>query len=308
MLAPGAVSSAHESAERSRRSVVKAPDIAYLRVASLSAALAALAQHGDDAMVLAGGQSLMAMHNLRVAHAKVLVDINRIPGLDAIRVHDGVLVIGCLARHAALAASALVQRHAPLIAQAMPHVAHHAIRNRGTIGGSLALADPAAELPACCVALDAVLVAAGPDGTRRIGAADFFTGVYDTALRPGELLIEVQVPLAAPDAVQRFAEIARRRGDFAIAGAALAARRDGESLQAVRLALLGMGDRPLLAQRTMALLEGKDPARIAAPALAAALADDADPLDDPAYPAAYRRRVIEVVVRRMLEALAGQPA
>ena len=287
---------------------MKAPDIAYLRVASLQEALAALAHHGDDAMVLAGGQSLMAMHNLRVAHAGVLVDINRFPGMDAIRVQDGVLAIGCLVRHAALEASALVQRHAPLIAQAMPHVAHHAIRNRGTIGGSLALADPAAEMPACCVALDAVLVAAGLGGTRRIGAADFFTGLYETALRPGELLIEVQLPLAAPDAVQRFAEIARRHGDFAIAGAALAARRHGESLRAVRLALLGMGDRPLLAQRTMALLEGKDPARIAAPALAAALADDADPLDDPAYPAAYRRRVIEVVVRRMLDAVAGQAA
>lgn len=287
---------------------MKAPDLAYLRVDSLHEALAALARHGDDAMVLAGGQSLMAMHNLRVAHAGVLVDINRIPGLDAIRVEDEMLVIGCLARHAALASSELVQRHAPLIAQAMPHVAHHAIRNRGTIGGSLALADPAAELPACCVALDAELVVAGPEGTRRIGATDFFKGVYETALRPGELLIEVHIPLAADDAVQRFAEVARRHGDFAIAGAALAARRAHQSLVAVRLALLGMGDRPLLAQQTMALLEGNDPEQIDASALAAALAADADPLDDPAYPAAYRRRVIEVVVRRMLDTMVGQVA
>ena len=287
---------------------MKAPDIAYLRVASVDEALAALARHGDDATVLAGGQSLIAMHNLRVAHAGVLVDINRIPGLDAIRVCDGVLVIGCLARHAALEVSTLVQRHAPLIAQAIPHVAHHAIRNRGTIGGSLALADPTAELPACCVALDAVLLVAGTHGTRRIAAADFFTGVYETALRSGELLLEVHIPLAADDAVQRFAEVARRRGDFAIAGAALAARRAHQCLVAVRLALLGMGDRPLLAQRTMALLEGNDPGRIDAPALAAALAADADPMDDPAYPATYRRRVIEVVVRRMLDAIAGQAA
>lgn len=284
---------------------MKAPDFAYLRAASVDEAITALARHGDEAMVLAGGQSLMAMHNLRVAHAGVLVDINRIPGLDAIRVQRGALVIGALARHAALEASTLVQRHAPLVAQAMPQIAHHAIRNRGTIGGSLALADPAAELPACCLALDAVLVVVGAGGTRRIAAADFFIGVYETALQPGELLQEVHIPLAADDAVQRFAEVARRHGDFAIAGAALAARRADQRLIAVRLALLGMGDRPLLAQRTMALLEGKDPSRIDAPALAAALVQDADPLDDPAYPATYRRRVIEVVVRRMLGTIAG---
>jgi len=284
---------------------VKAPDLAYLRAESLDEALAALAHHGEQAMVLAGGQSLIAMHNLRVARAGVLVDINRVPGLDAIVDAGDQLRIGARVRHAELLASARVRAHAPLLSLALPHVAHEAVRNRGTLGGSLALADPAAELPACCLALGATLIAVSVRGERAIPAERFFEGLYTTALEPGELLREVRVPKAGEDAVAAFDELARRRGDFAIAGAALSARHEQGVLRAPRLALLGVGDRPLLARAAMALLDGAVPVQVDADALGAALARDADPLDEPGIPAAYRRHALAVLVRRMLARLHG---
>jgi carbon-monoxide dehydrogenase medium subunit len=282
---------------------MKAPDFDYLRPESLDAALQALAAHPGEAMVLAGGQSLMALHNLRLAQAGVLVDINRVPGLDGIRDAGDHVAIGCMARYAALEASEIVHRHLPLFAQALPHVAHHAIRNRGTLGGSLALADPAAELPACCLALEARLAIAGAGGTREVSADAFFLGLYETALRPGELLLEVRIPKPSPSQLQRFAEVARRRGDFAIAGLALRAERDGPRLSRVRLAMLGVSDRPCLAGTAMALLEGAAWPEVDAAALAAALDADLNPPADPAYPPAYRRQVVKVLLRRMLEDL-----
>src|SRR5207247_4276939 len=161
-------------------------------------ALALLQKHGDDARVLAGGQSLVPMLNFRVTAPKVLVDINRIGSLAGIKVTKGFVRIGALARHVELERSADIARHLPLVAQAMPHIAHPAIRNRGTFGGSCALADPAAELPACALALGATFVAAGKKGERRIAARDFFKGLYATALQAGELLGAAGFPLPQP--------------------------------------------------------------------------------------------------------------
>src|SRR6266446_9331417 len=199
---------------------MKAPRFAYVRPASLVEALALLAEHKDEARVLAGGQSLVPMLNFRVAAPKVLVDINRIAGLSGIKVAKNHIRIGALTRHVELERSADIARHLPLIASAMPHIAHPAIRNRGTFGGSCALADPAAELPACALALDATFVVAGKKGERRIPSQDFFKGLYATALKAGELLVAAEFPLPKPGYASAFGELARRHGDYAMVGVA----------------------------------------------------------------------------------------
>src|SRR5947209_8760304 len=218
---------------------MKAPRFAYARPASVAEALALLAEHKDEARVLAGGQSLVPMLNFRVAAPKVLVDINRIAGLSGIKVAKNHIRIGALTRHVELERSADVARHLPLIASAMPHIAHPAIRNRGTFGGSCALADPAAELPACALALGATFVVAGRKGERRVAAQDFFRGLYATALKAGELLVAAEFPLPEPGDTSAFGELARRHGDYAMVG--VAAHGSGKS---VRAAFFGVGDRP----------------------------------------------------------------
>src|SRR5438552_9909205 len=218
---------------------MKAPRFAYGRPASTAEALALLEDHGDDARVLAGGQSLVPMLNFRLAAPKVLVDINRIEALSGIKVAKNHLRIGALVRHAELERSADIARHLPLVAAAMPHIAHPAIRNRGTFGGSCALADPAAELPACALALGATFIAAGKKGERRIAAQDFFKGLYATALKAGELLVAAEFPLAKPGYASAFGELARRHGDYAMVGVAAHGSRKG-----VRAAFFGVGDRP----------------------------------------------------------------
>jgi carbon-monoxide dehydrogenase medium subunit len=279
---------------------VKAPDFAWLRASCIDEAVDALVRYGEDAAVLAGGQSLMAMLNLRAARAEVLVDINHVPGLDAVRDAGDALAIGARARYAQLESSMLVREHLPLIAQALPHVAHPAVRSRGTLGGSLALADPAAEMPACCLALGARVVLAGPSGRREVAMEDWFRGLYETALAPGELVVEVRIPKTPPGTTSRFLELARRRGDFAVAGVALTATlRDG-ALHAPRLALLGVSDRPVLAHGAMRRLDGVAPGDVGDDALAAILDQDAAPLDDPQCPADYRRHALHVLVRRAL--------
>src|SRR5207245_6117160 len=218
---------------------MKAPRFAYARPASVAEALALLAEHKDEARVLAGGQSLVPMLNFRLAAPKVLVDINRIAALAGIKVTRNHVRIGALTRHVEIERSADVARHLPLVAAAMPHVAHPAIRNRGTFGGSCALGDPAAELPACALALGATFIAAGKKGERRIAAQDFFKGLYATALKGGELLVAAEFPLPRPGDTSAFGELARRHGDYAMVG--VAAHGSGKS---VRAAFFGVGDRP----------------------------------------------------------------
>src|SRR5262252_1136492 len=218
---------------------MKAPRFAYARPASVAEALALLDKHKDDARVLAGGQSLVPMLNFRVAAPKVLVDINRIAGLSGIKVTKTHVRIGALTRHVELERSADVAKHLPLGAAAVPQNAHPAIRNRGTFGGSCALADPAAELPACALALGATFVVAGKKGERRVAAEDFFKGLYATALKPGELLIAAEFPLSKPGDKSAFGELARRHGDYAMVGVAAQG-----SKKALRVAFFGVGDRP----------------------------------------------------------------
>jgi carbon-monoxide dehydrogenase medium subunit len=229
-----------------------------------------------------------------------VIDINRIPDLDAIRVTADGLVIGALARQEALERSPLVREHAPLIASALPHVGHSAIRARGTIGGSLALADPAAELPACAVALGATIRAGRRGGTRDIPADEFFRGIYTTALAPGEIVTEILVPRPAAGWRWGFDELARRHGDFALAGVAAGARVESGVVAESRLVFFGVGTRPVRARRAEAALAG---GRADAEALAAAgraLDGDLDPPGDVHGSPALRRHLARVLLARVV--------
>src|ERR1700680_3563806 len=199
---------------------MKASAFSYVRATSVMNALELLAAHGDKAKVLSGGQSLMPAMNLRLISPELIVDIGDLAELRGVVVTSGVLSIGGLTRHADLLKSREIAAHAPLLTDAIAHVAHPAIRNRGTIGGSLAHADPASELPACMVALDATIVVRGPDGERRVAAKEFFTGIYETALWADELLVAVELPVAQKNSTHFVCEFARRHGDYAIVGAA----------------------------------------------------------------------------------------
>ena len=272
----------------------------YHRPASLAETFDLLDRYGDDGRLLAGGQSLVPALNLRLAAPRAVIDINRIPDLDAIRVTADGLVIGALARQEALERSPLAREHAPLIASALPHVGHSAIRVRGTIGGSLALADPAAELPACAVALGATIRAGRRGGTRDIPADDFFRGIYTTALAPGEIVTEILVPRPAAGWRWGFDELARRHGDFALAGVAAGVRVESGVVAETRLVFFGVGTRPVRARRAEAALAG---GRADAEALAAAgraLDGDLDPPGDVHGSPALRRHLARVLLARVV--------
>ena len=226
---------------------MKPVQFAYHRPASLDEALALMERYGADGRVLAGGQSLVPALNMRLSSPAALIDINRLPGLDGISLEPEGLVIGALARHEAVEASPLVARHAPLIAQAMPHVGHRAIRARGTLGGSVALADPAAELPACLVALDAVIRVARRGIQREIPAVKFFRGIYTTDLAQGEIVTAVVVPPIRLGWRSRFDELARRHGDYALVGLAAHCRVEAGVIKEARLAFCGVGATPVRA-------------------------------------------------------------
>ncbi len=283
---------------------MKAPAFAYAKPRSLKEAFTLLERHGERARLLAGGQSLIASLNMRLAAPEILIDLNGLPGLDAIELRGGQLMIGALARHRAIERSALVARHAPLLAQAAPHIAHVAIRNAGTFGGSLAMADPAAEWPACCVALEATLVAASAKGERRIPAAQFFKSLYTTALAPNEILTAVEVPVAGKDSRSAFLELVRRRGDYAIVGVAALAERSRDALSRLRLVFLGVGDAPVPARKAMAALEGQHASPETIAAAQAALEHDLAPLADLYQSAAAKLHLSRVLLGRAVTALA----
>ena len=222
---------------------MKAPSFAYAKPRSLAETFDLLERHGEGACILAGGQSLIPTLNMRLSSPDVLVDITGLSELKQIRKVDGALHIGALVTHSEIQDSAEIKKAVPLLAQAVPHVAHAAIRNRGTIGGSLALADPAAEYPACALALEASLVIKNRTGERRVKAADYFKGLFETDLQPGDVLTAVEFPAARPADRSVFQELTRRHGDYAIIG--LAAHRNAARLN---LAFFGAGPTPVLAK------------------------------------------------------------
>jgi carbon-monoxide dehydrogenase medium subunit len=276
---------------------LKPAAFAYAKARSLDDAIALLGEHKGEAKLLAGGQSLIATLNMRLSAPSLLVDINGVAGLDGISVRGGVVEIGALARHVALERSSEIAKHAPLIALAMPHIAHPAIRNRGTIGGSLAYADPAAELPACLVALDGEIDITGPKGKRTVRAEEFFTGLFETALGSHDVLSAIRFPAADGNMRVGFAELARRHGDYAMVGLAAVAKQNGKALSEVRLIYFGVAATPVRARRAEA-------------ALAAGSIDDAvnaldlDPPDDIQATAEVKKHLAGVLLRRVAKQLA----
>jgi carbon-monoxide dehydrogenase medium subunit len=276
----------------------------YHRPSSLAETFDLLDRYGDDGRLLAGGQSLVPALNMRLATPRAVIDINRLPGLDTIRVTPEGLVIGALTRQEALEASPLVREHAPLLAAAVPHVGHAAIRARGTVGGSLALADPAAELPACAVALEAMIHLRSRRGSRAVAAADFFRGIYTTALEPGEIVTEVVIPRAAPGWRSGFEELARRHGDFALAGLAARVRFEGAAVGEARLVFFGVGPRPVRAHGAEAVLVGRRADADTLGAAGRALDGDLDPPGDIHGSPALRRHLARVLLSRVVSRLA----
>jgi len=284
---------------------MKASAFAYARATSVSNALELLAAYGDKAKVLSGGQSLMPAMNLRLISPELIVDIGGINELHGILLKDGSISIGALTRHVDLLKSPEIAAHSPLLTKAVAHVAHPAIRNRGTIGGSLAHADPASELPACMLALGATIIARGQAGERRIPAREFFKGIYETALSADELLVAVELPVMRKNASHFFNEFARRHGDYAITGLAADAIVEDGAFTDLRLAFFAVGDRPVLSNTTNKLINAA-----IAPALmadvSAALGEELNPHDDQQATASMRRHLAKVLLVRCVSTLLGR--
>ena len=275
----------------------------YLAPRSLDEALAHLAEHGYDAKPLAGGQSLVPAMNFRLAAPAVLVDLNRVEELFYIRPgDDGGLRIGAMTRQARLERDALIAERAPLIKETMPYVAHPQIRNRGTYGGSLAHADPAAELPAVTIALEGRLRVQSQRGERWVPAEEFFVGLFTTVLEPDELLVEIALPPLPPRTGWAFTEVSRRHGDFALVGAAAVVTLDEAGKCAdVRLVYTGVGEGPVVAREAMALLRGEEPTEEAIREAAHKAAQvDVSPIGDIHASADFRRHLADVLGRRAL--------
>ena len=250
----------------------------YHRPSSVEEALALLAEHGYDAKLLAGGQSLVPAMNFRLSTPAVLIDLNRIAGLDGIAEADGGVRVGAMVRQRAAERSPVIAARAPLITETLPYVAHAQIRNRGTIGGSIAHADPAGEMPAVMMALGARFHLRGPGGARVVEPPDFFTGLFGTALEPDEMLVEIEIPAAAPGTGWAFDEVSRRHGDYALAGVAAVVEVEADGrCRSARISLLSVGDGPALAARR-----------------------DIDPPGDIHASPDYRRQLVDELVRRVL--------
>lgn len=282
---------------------MKAPRFSYVRPETVSDALELLASYGGDASVLAGGQSLGPMLNFRVVQPQVLVDINRIPGLGGISIASEHIRIGALTRHSEIETSSEIARHLPLLSRAILDVAHPAIRNRGTFGGSCALADPSAELPACSLALNARFVIVGPKGERRVPANEFFRGLYATALETGELLLAIEFPLSKPGYASAFGEFARRQGDFAMVGVAVHGSTASGQFSDLRIALFGLGDRPVRVPLLERELEGRSTTSEEIIRALPALESELDPTANLQASIPTKKHLARVLTGRVLEQL-----
>ena len=276
---------------------MKAPAFKYLRPESLDGVFAAFTEYGDEALILAGGQSLMPTLNMRLAQPAVLIDINHIPALNGVEQSGDGVSIGATTRHVDVMHSELVASELPLIGCAIKHVAHRGVRNRGPFGGSLAHADPAAEMAACAVALDATLVLDSKAGARRVAATDFFQGVMTTDRRSDEILTAVEFPPAVPDDVWAFRELSRRHGDFALVGVAVKARRSSAGFEDLRLVVFGCEERPRVSEIAASMVPScTDPMEIVA-----AIAGELDPMSDLSGDAETKKFQAHTLIQRCLE-------
>jgi aerobic carbon-monoxide dehydrogenase medium subunit len=282
---------------------MKSPAFEYIRAQNLLEAFAAFAQADGDAVYLAGGHSVVPSLSLRLQAPGFIIDLAEIDALSGIAVEGDWLRIGAMTRHVQAITDPLIARHAPLFTAAAPFVAHPAIRNRGTLGGSLALADPASEFPAAAIAMGAELEIVGPNGARRVAADAFFVDIYETVIEPGEILRAIYVPLAVAGQVIGFDEIVRRRGDYAMVGAAVQAVAVGDLLTSVSIALFSVGNTPMRARNAQQALEGRKLDAAAIAEAQAALTDDLDPTDDAQFPASMRMHLARVLLGRVLAKL-----
>ena len=281
---------------------MKAPKFSYVRADSVDHALELLDKHGEDARILAGGQSLMPTLNMRLSQPEILIDINRLDDMKGISLDGDTVVIGALTRHVEVANSDIVAEHLPLIAEAIPHVAHVAVRNRGTIGGSIALSDPAAEMPACALALGATFVVQSSSGKREIPAEEFFHGLYETARAENELLVEIRYPSQKKENVSVFLELARRHGDFAIAGICAYGKVSGNTIDDMRLVYFASEDRPVIGENAIAALNGKTWSDDTKEIVTSALENDLDPMANLHGSSAMKMHLQKVLTGRAMDA------
>ena len=280
---------------------MKAPKFSYTRGETLDQVLMLLNEYGEEGRILAGGQSLMPTLNMRLSNPKILIDINHLSELNSISLNDDIVCIGALSRHSEVGRSPIVERHLPLIADAIPHVAHIAVRNRGTFGGSVALADPAAELPACVLALGGTLVLQSVRGIRKIIADEYFLGLYETERKPDELLIEVQIPVQDPTALSAFVELSQRKGDYAIAGLAFVGTLENQLIKTAKLVYFGSETKPTLANNTMAVLTNTPWDDKTRELIAETLGQDLDPMTNLQGSAKMKLHLQKVLTGRAID-------
>jgi carbon-monoxide dehydrogenase medium subunit len=287
---------------------MKARNFRYVRPSSLKDAYSILGSADGEAVPVAGGQSLLAGLNMRLSSPQILVDIADLKELTGQSYADGVVHLGALTRHCELLSSDIVRKHLPLLTQAAPHIGHVAIRNRGTIGGSLAYADPAAELPACAVALGATLVLGSLRGEREVKAEEFFKGLFETDLRPGELIVAVKFPVTPTGASVGFAELSRRHGDFALVGVAAIATLQRDLVEKARLVYFGCVDRAKVAVTVSAALTGVSAPLKDSSTYEKAIRQDLKPDDTPGLRADTKLHMASVLTRRVLNTMIEKAA
>jgi aerobic carbon-monoxide dehydrogenase medium subunit len=274
---------------------MKCPPLSYRKAHSLDDLFGAMAQHGDDLRILAGGQTLLPSLNMRLSEPKLLVDIRGIAAMRGIEVANGVLRIGALTTHTQIESSIEVAQYAPLLSQAVPHIAHRAIRNMGTLGGSIAYADPAAEWPACAVALGANIVLKSSKGERKVSADDFFLGLYTTAMQADEVVMACEFPMIHAGQHQDFSELARRHGDYAVAGLAVCSEPGKQ-----RYAFLGIADRPVRALKAEAIISSAGLTDVSIEAAVASLKIELEPMADLTHSEQSKLHLAGVLLNRAL--------
>ena len=279
---------------------MKSAPFDYSKPKSVHQAIALLQQYGDDARILAGGQTLIATLNMRLSEPSIVIDITGLDELRGISLEGDFVRIGAMATHTEIEDSDLIKENAPLLSIAAPYIAHRAIRNRGTWGGSIAYADPAAEWPTCLLALNGSVRLLGPNGERIIAGDDFFTGLYTTAIEPDEILISCDIPIAKSSHWYAFEELARRHGDYAIVGMAASANKEGDRLSQPRIVLLGIDTTPVRATKTEALLDGKRMTEALIAEAEACLRTEIDPLPDLTNSPDTKRHLAAVLLKRIL--------
>jgi aerobic carbon-monoxide dehydrogenase medium subunit len=275
---------------------MKSPPFSYIKAQSLAHLFSAMAEYGDDLRILAGGQTLLASLNMRLSEPQLLIDIRGLSELKGIIVQNGMLRIGALATHTEIESSALVAQHSPMLAQAVPHIAHRAIRNLGTLGGSIAYADPAAEWPVCALALNAMIILKSAKGERKVSADDFFQGLYTTDMREDEIVIACEFPVIQVQQTHDFSELARRHGDYAVAGLAVCSEPGNH-----RIAFLGIADRPIRAFKAEAIVNASTLTDATIEAAVVSLKTELEPIADLTHNEESKMHLAGVLLKRALK-------